>query len=182
MATFTPNYNLRKPTTDDFVAVAADVSASMDTIDTELHDRETEITALDGRVDDLELGLDTWTAYTPTLGNWTLGNGTLTGAYVEDGSTVHFRIKLTVGSTTVKTGSLTLDLPVDPLGDRQGAYVVSCFDTSTNTYAVVFAVITASSTLFFRDNSSASAVLSDTNPFTWAAGDELSICGTYEKA
>ena len=34
MATFTPNYNLRKPAAADFVTVASDINSNMDTLDT----------------------------------------------------------------------------------------------------------------------------------------------------
>lgn len=40
MATFTPNYNLRKPAGGDLVTVSTDINASMDIIDAELDDHE----------------------------------------------------------------------------------------------------------------------------------------------
>jgi hypothetical protein len=40
MATFTANYNLRKPAGGDLVTVAADINANMDIIDAELDDHE----------------------------------------------------------------------------------------------------------------------------------------------
>jgi hypothetical protein len=41
-----------------------------------------------------------WVAYTPTLTNITLGNGTLTGRYKQIGKLVFFEVTLTFGSTT----------------------------------------------------------------------------------
>lgn len=43
MATFTTNYNLRKPATTDFVTVSSDVNANMDTIDTQIKTRQNNI-------------------------------------------------------------------------------------------------------------------------------------------
>lgn len=54
MATFTTNYNLRKPATSDFISVATDINANMDTIDSEIKQREDEVVALDSRVDAIE--------------------------------------------------------------------------------------------------------------------------------
>lgn len=47
MATFTANYNLRKPAGGDLVTVAADINASMDIIDAELIEHETRLDALE---------------------------------------------------------------------------------------------------------------------------------------
>lgn len=54
MATFTTNYNLRKPATSDFISVATDLNANYDIIDTEIKNRSNEIVALDTRLDTLE--------------------------------------------------------------------------------------------------------------------------------
>lgn len=47
MATFTANYNLRKPAGGDLVTVAADINASMDIIDGELDDHEDRLDVLE---------------------------------------------------------------------------------------------------------------------------------------
>src|SRR5687767_8458817 len=48
MATFTANYNLRKPAGGDLVTVAADINASMDIIDAELDDHEDRLDVIEG--------------------------------------------------------------------------------------------------------------------------------------
>lgn len=63
MATFTTNYNLRKPATSDFVDVVTDINNNMDTIDTQIKNRENDIATINAA----------WTAYTPTLTNFPAG-------------------------------------------------------------------------------------------------------------
>lgn len=53
-----------------------------------------------------------WDAYTPTLTNITLGNGTVAGRYLRVGKTVDVAITLTVGSTTSASGQLQFSVPV----------------------------------------------------------------------
>ena len=80
MATFTTNYNLRKPAGSDFVTVASDINASMDILDSEIKEREDEVVALDARTDTLEElaipndGSGLWTDFSGDLtmaANWT---------------------------------------------------------------------------------------------------------------
>jgi len=51
-----------------------------------------------------------WTAYTPTVSNFTLGNGSLTGRYVLNGKTMSLYIAFTLG-TTSSIGDATFSLP-----------------------------------------------------------------------
>jgi hypothetical protein len=85
---------------------------------------------------------DPWTAYVPTLSadtGWSLGNGTLIGAYSRIGATVHFRAQLVVGSSTVgPSASPRIGLPfhMKPLtGGTEGTvFPASIWDTSTALY------------------------------------------------
>src|SRR4051794_8979925 len=52
-----------------------------------------------------------WTAYTPTIGGVTLGNGTVVGFYRKVGKTLHLRVRFVAGSTTVVTGAMSVSLP-----------------------------------------------------------------------
>lgn len=123
---------------------------------------------------------DPWTSFTTTLGAWTQGNGTLASAYMQAGQLVHFRIKLTVGSTTVAAGSANFTLPVNAVGTRVVAATTLFFDTSAGSYFGGWGFNTTASSLSVRTD--ASAGLSSTVPFTWATGDELLVTGTYEAA
>ena len=121
---------------------------------------------------------DAWTAYTPTLGNWTLGNGTWSAAYIQAGKLIHFRANLTVGSTTSISGSPTITLPVTAIAARAASFPGGAYDLSATTNYELGAFHTTT-TVSFR---SAGAALSSTVPFTWATGDEVYVSGTYEAA
>ena len=82
MATFTTNYNLRKPAGSDFVTVATDINDNMDDIDT-------EIKALDTRLDAIE-------SYWEIAGG--SGTQTITSTTLVDITGV--TVNVTVGSTS----------------------------------------------------------------------------------
>ena len=128
---------------------------------------------------------DPWTAFTPTMTNVTLGNGTLAATYMQAGKFVQFRIKVTFGSTTAITGSPTFTLPVTAVGTRVVGGLVLMYNSSAasgNQYKVGGAFNSNTTTLLIRDD--ASAVIGATAPFgeAWATGDELIITGDYEAA
>jgi len=59
------------------------------------------------------IAASSWTAWTPTLTNATVGNGTFVARYVQISKTVSFTLKFTVGSTTSFTSTGTkFSLPV----------------------------------------------------------------------
>jgi hypothetical protein len=128
-----------------------------------------------------------WTSYTPV---WSssgsapgLGNGTLTGAYVQVGKIVHFRIRLRAGSTTTfGTGSFRFTLPVETVAVFTGAGEIvgqgSLLDNSAGDRYVRHAYTFSSTIVSLVDG--AGAAVTNTVPFTWANLDNLSIVGTYE--
>lgn len=132
-----------------------------------------------GAVTTIEQTSSTWTAYTPTLSNVTLGNGTLSCAYVQFGKTVHFRIKLTLGSTSAITGAPTFTLPVTAVAARAFSFAASAYDSSAGNPHFGLDAMNTTTTVFFRQGNTS---LSSTVPFTWATGDELYVSGTYEAA
>jgi len=174
MADTTATYLLPYPESTDAPEVWTDVQNLAEAVDTALGD-------VDARA--------AWSSYTPA---WTstgtapaLGNGTLTGAYKQVGSTVHVRIVLTLGSTsTVGTGSYRLSLPV-------GGKVMSLL-------SALFKDLSAGSTRYSGTAELASTgatgdnmrINVDTNqgavgaaiPVVPANGDTLILCGTYEQA
>lgn len=127
---------------------------------------------------------DPWTAYVPV---WTstgtapaLGDGTLTGAYIQVGKLVHYRIALTMGSTTTYgTGSYAFSLPVATTALISGG-TVSCFDNSA---AAIFPRHTyINTTTTVAPTSEGGVRISATSPFTFAVSDLVNIAGTYEAA
>jgi hypothetical protein len=129
----------------------------------------------------------TWTSFTVTFGNFTLGNGTATGKYMQIGKTVFAEWKITLGSTSSmgtepyfflpSTGAATTRLlsanvlftdsgtaevfgaGINGFGD---ALRLVCLNTA-GTYAT-YAAVTAST------------------PFTWTTNDIITIQATFEAA
>jgi hypothetical protein len=127
-----------------------------------------------------------WAAYTPTLTNWTLGNGTLVGKYAQIGKSIHVRVELTLGSTSTMSGSLIISTPVTraPL---PGGYVAvgTCSMRDVSAPANHIGVATLSGGDFVLGTSGtngAIAFVSGGSPFTFASGDIVTLHATYEAA
>lgn len=130
--------------------------------------------------DNLKAIGDPWTSYSPALVNWTLGNGTLTGVYMQAGKLVWGRVAYTVGSTDTKSGNLLITLPVTKISDDgpEGAGVA--FDTSGTAYnTVVVGHSTTSRMLFYTPTA---GIVTPSVPWTWATGDTLKASFFYEAA
>jgi hypothetical protein len=126
-----------------------------------------------------------WTSYTPT---WaasgtapSLGNGTLTGNYLQVGKQVIVRIAFIAGSTTTfGTGNWSFTLPFNPgistaaNGLPGGAYIE---DLSVAGYQVV-SMAFGNPNKIFPLISSASAI-GPTTPMTWANGDYMNLTTVY---
>lgn len=119
-----------------------------------------------------------WTAYTPTVTGITLGNGTVTGRYKRIGPTVHIKVMIVVGSTTIITGLGSISLPV--ANAYLGAVQVIFLD-ALNTYFTGVGVLASSGMLIgWHGASGAIAAFTATTPLTWTPGDEIHISATYE--
>ena len=130
------------------------------------------------QLDALADGLDgiqaAWDNFVPTVGGWTLGNGTVLGRYLQIGKTVQFRARLLLGSTTVTGATLTLGgLPLSTPADWASALRWLARDVSASVSAFGDADMLGGS---------AGLNLRATTPFTWAAGDFIGVAGTYEAA
>lgn len=126
---------------------------------------------------------DPWTSYTPTLSNWTLGNGTLTGFYIQAGKFVWGKAFYTVGSTDTKSGNLVIGLPVTKVTDDGTGSPVGfglAFDTSGSAYNTVVAGHSTTARMLFYTPTS--GVVNATVPWTWATGDKLHVEFFYEAA
>ncbi|NUR05842.1 MAG: hypothetical protein HOQ45_02385 [Nocardioidaceae bacterium] len=131
-----------------------------------------------------------WQAYTPTWGSGgtapAIGNGSITGGYIQAGKTVMFETRLTFGSTTTfGTGTYTVTLPTPAL--NQGVTftgLVLAGNTGYQMWGLVLAG--ASNTVSLRVVSSTNAqvlgLFNSTNPATLAAGDYFWLGGTYRAA
>lgn len=136
-----------------------------------------------------ELG-DPWTSYSPS---WTassvnpaIGNGTLTGGFIEANKLIKFWLCITMGSTTTYgTGNWMITLPVADVGQRFSFTGIARDTSATSSYPIIGERI-SSATLQIRSfPTTAGAVFgnaSSTVPFTWANTDTLTINGEYEAA
>lgn len=127
----------------------------------------------------------TTTAYTPTLTNVTLGNGTINGRYQRIGHYVAAGVYLGFGSTTSVSGLIGISLPFAAVaggGTTRSWFLAGFGDTGTATYSGL-GTITESATRvdFYVPNVSGTypflAATSATVPHTWANTDE--IYGTF---
>lgn len=111
-----------------------------------------------------------------------LGNGTITGRYIQIGKLVYVQIKLTIGSTsTFGTGSYFFDLPVGAHAADAYNVTVQAFDTSGSAFYAGSARPNGGSVLPIT----LAAPVGDYNanvPFTWAVGDTLTLTMVYEAA
>jgi hypothetical protein len=126
-----------------------------------------------------------WTAYTPTLGGFTPGNGTATGRYLQIGKLVIFVAKFTFGSTSAAAAAVpTLTLPVTAVGTDLAFNLAGWFeDTGVQKYrASVYLTTTGAAGAVIIGASGAATTPSTTTPFTWGNTDVLHIGGTYEAA
>ena len=133
---------------------------------------------------------DPWTAYTPT---WTasttnpnLGNGAITGGYMQAGQFTNFWAKIVMGSTTTYgTGQWFLSLPVlaSTSGFLRASFTGIAFDASASARYTIQTGTNAGA-LFCAPTTAGGALRAVTAaaPFTWASGDDLYLAGTYEAA
>lgn len=138
-----------------------------------------------GLISGTGISLGAWTAWTPTVGGgtWAIGNGTFTGgAYCQIGKTVHFRVRITWGTTSVfGAAGLNLTLPVTPGGNNHTLVHGFAYDASASARYPLGGNIISSLLTLYNIVSPVTTVIS-TVPFTWVSTDMVDICGTYEAA
>lgn len=120
-----------------------------------------------------------WTAATT---NPSIGNGTLSGRYVQIGKTVMGSICLKCGSTTTYgSGAWLFGLPKTVANSGTpylGTFTILDIGYIFYSGAVNIFPGTVISN-FIRDNDG-NGILSSTTPHTWAVNDELKVAFTYE--
>jgi hypothetical protein len=137
-------------------------------------------------------GDGTWTTWTPTLTNLTLGNGTKTGRYMQIGKTVHFRFSFKLGSTSAVGTAPSFSLPVtaaaavsteansEPLGNvvfvdsAVSRYTGICVLSGTTDGLIYNLAVNGTYPTFNN--------VTATTPITWGTSDEITVTGTYEAA
>jgi hypothetical protein len=135
----------------------------------------------------------TYSSFTVTGSNFTVGNGTANGFYVEIGNFVHAIYYISFGSTTT-IGDGRFNFPVNAYATVQFMPVGTgiAFDTSASkrypmilefyqNYRFRATPMDLPSSYVENDNAAVSGI--DTNvPFTWATGDTLEFSIYYRKA
>lgn len=132
--------------------------------------------------------IGTYTAYTPTWTNLTVGNATQTFAYAQLNDMVHVFGRITLGSTSVVGTNPTMTLPVN----RDSAYLAvigtgTLQDVGTGTYLMYPLSNAAGSVIIFRaDHTVGSTVIEGSvaanSPFVWTTGDVMQVNFWYRSA
>ena len=126
----------------------------------------------------------TWTTWTPTYTNMTIGNGTSVARYVKIGKTVNWYLKFTFGSTSSFGAYTAFTLPSTPISGFGYNARGLCRDAGV-TWRFASAIIDSEVYPNVENVSgtySVDASISSTVPFTWGTGDSLQLAGTYEEA
>lgn len=132
-----------------------------------------------------------WQSWTPTWTNFTVGNAVANYHYIQIGKTVHFRVAVVLGTTSVVGTSVQFTLPVTarasvynldshPLGNAM------FLDTGVADYFGIVRPDTTTTAQILAFSAAGTYVsvtaLGAAVPFAWANGDKISISGTYEAA
>jgi hypothetical protein len=134
--------------------------------------------------------LGAWTAYTPTLTNATLGNGTAEGYWTRIGRMVHVYVNIVFGSTTdwATTGAaFIISLPVSSA--NRGTYgIAQLVDVSAGLRVPGSVQRTAGTEVTLSYGKVGATVVEmtacnvDTPPFTAQVNDVIQFAMTYEAA
>lgn len=133
-------------------------------------------------------GSTAWGPWTPSLTNLTLGSGTVTAEYVEDGDTLHFYFKFVLGAGSAVGTTPGFSLPVAAHADYVAQFpvgIVRYYDTSAGlgfSGYMRFESATEARCLRHGGASSQDIGVSSTTPMTWASGDSMFVSGTYRTA
>lgn len=132
-----------------------------------------------------------WTTWTPTYSNFTIGNGTVTARYTQIGKLVVFYFNWVWGSTSSIDGAnATISAPVEasssypdgdmPLGTaryQETGTAARMGYVRLETTTTLRPVVNSATTTYVRD-----AGITSTVPFTWGNTDVMSLQGVYEAA
>ena len=133
---------------------------------------------------DFANGFGAWTSYTPTLTGFTLGSGTVSGAYCRVQKFLALRFLFTFGSgSAAASAAPTFSLP-SGMTISTGIPTLTqvgwgtFFDTGTATYSAIPRVVSTSTIgLYISGTNGIHTTPSTTSPFTWTTGDVVEgIC------
>lgn len=131
--------------------------------------------------------LGTWTSYTPTFYNMTLGNGTIAFKYAQIGKIVHVNGVITFGSTTTLSGGV-FDWTLPVASALPSLHLVGQnIYYKTSLHFGVSIIISGNQTVrsitqIVSGSNVVNQEISATTPFTWASGSTFYFNGTYQAA
>jgi hypothetical protein len=133
----------------------------------------------------------TYTSYSPSFTNLTVGNGSWAYAvYAQSGKMVHYIGKFDLGSTSSVSGNITISLPVTAKSNMYGVYVntIQADDNGVGDYPLLARIISPGSSFdTFAINAAGTYAHSYTAtgatvPITWSNGDQINFSIVYEAA
>ena len=131
-------------------------------------------------------GIGEATAFTPTLNNVTVGNGTLTGSYVRVNKLCFVSVSFALGSTSSVTGSISFNLPFTAASSNFYGSNAVINDTGTSNFVgIVYSATTTTATLAIQNVAGTyplRTATSATVPMTWAVSDQFTMNIVYEVA
>jgi hypothetical protein len=124
------------------------------------------------------------TTWTPTLQNMTLGNGTVTGQYVQVGKIVTCFFRFVLGSTSAVASFPGFSLPVAARNSRWMSANVHFLDSGTAEYAAwIWGNGSATvGTIYSLGTTNVLTTVGASAPFTWTTNDTITSVVTYEVA
>jgi hypothetical protein len=143
------------------------------------------VTAASGEATGLKY-TGSWTTFTPTLTNLTLGNGTITGRYCQIGKVVFVHTKIVLGTTSSMGSYPTISLPLTP-SSSGGPQMVALTDAGSTvflgaTYITPGFATTGPQRFLPSGGNVSMAAVDATNPFTWGNTDIIEYIINYEVA
>jgi hypothetical protein len=130
-------------------------------------------------------GVGTWTTYSPTLTNLTVGNGTQVARYQKLGKTVIVFYQLTLGSTSSVGNTPNITLPSTPAQASFYAGSLNMIDAGNTTF-IGEALIVAGALYPQASQSNGTytnaANVTSTVPMTWTTSDVLTMQLIYEES
>lgn len=117
-------------------------------------------------------------SWVPTMGDASLGNGTLTGSYKLVGKSVKFLIKFTFGSSSSISGNLNFARPFVPLAETTELARALAWDDSATIRYISTATLVASA-IYPNTGTTGYGYIRSTHPMTWATSDYLLIDMDY---
>lgn len=122
-----------------------------------------------------------WQSFTPTFGNFTLGNGTTSAFYRRVGANIEVKAYISAGSSTSITGTLTLTMPLSLNIDgtkiattgatRETFGIWNIKDNGANNYLGYVTYDTATTVNFTQ--AGATSVVGATSPITMGTSDSF---------